>query len=593
MNFDIYIVLFTIILIIISLYKEIASPVAIFFLSVVVFCATGILSPHDVLEGFSNEQIAVIVLLLIIGNIIERTSVADLIFSQLFKRNSNYYGFLGRMIGYVSLSSAFFNNTPLVAMMMPFVHNWSKKKGIAPSKLLIPLSYAAILGGCATLVGTSTNLIVNGMAVQNGITEIGIFDFAYVGIPMIILGFLYLFFFSYRLLPDRKDAIDNFTEKSREYLAETVVMKNSYLIGKTVEEANLRNLKGLFLVEIRRGRHCIAPVSPSRILQAKDRLIFAGETDKVVDLLKEANGLTIPETGEIALQKRSNIIEVVISQNSNLVDIKVKKINFRSKYDAAIVAVHRNGEKLSGKIGDIYLNSGDVLLLLAGKNFVNQADEEVDFYYISNVNEIHNIKPKQRIVLMGGLMAAIALSAFNIFSLFKGLLVLLALIVIFRIATLKEIKRSIAFKIIAIDCMSLAVGQAMINSGAAQFLAEHILDIFRPFGVVGLLAGVYITTNILASYMTNVAAVSIIFPISLSLANQLLSAGHISSVIPFILIVAFGGAANFITPIGYQTNLMVYGSGSYSFKDFFKIGLPLAILYMITAVTVLSWVYDL
>lgn len=585
------VVLVVIVFIIISLYKEVFKPITTFLIAIGVFGVFKILSPKEMLEGFANEQIAVIILLLIIGSIIQKTSVVDLLFGYIFNRAKNYKGFLARMMLYVSSSSAFLNNTPLVAMMMPFVHGWCRKKNVAPSKLLIPLSYAAILGGSATLIGTSTNLLVNGMAIESGYDLINIFDFSYVGLPMIIIGFLYMLFWGHRLLPEKKDVLTSFSDYSREYLVEAKIENDSYLIGKTVKQANLRNLKGLFLVEIVRGMNRFSPVSPNRMLQAKDRLIFAGETDNIVDLIKSAKGLSLNYSNDLVLQERANVVEVIVSPNSLLVNKKVRKVNFRAKYDAAIIAVHRNGEKLSGKIGDIVLNAGDVLLLVTGKGFYMRSESENDFYYISTVNEIHNITRKNRIILLGGLVLAIMLSALKLISLFKALIVLLVLIIVSKIASLTEIRKAIDFNLIAIAGLALGLGKAMINTGTAEMIAGHVVSVMAPLGVIGILMGLYLITNLLASYMTNIAAVSIIFPISLSIGEHLLSTNQTDSLIPFILIVAYGAAANFISPIGYMTNIMVYGSGNYSFTDFFKVGLPLTLLHLIVTVAILIFVF--
>ncbi len=592
-HFDKIVVLVVVAFMVVSLYLELFKPIVTFIISIAFLGVTRILSPQDILDGFANEQIAVIILLLVIGNIVQKTKVVDLIFGYIFDRAKNYRGFLARMMLYVSGSSAFFNNTPLVAMMMPYVHSWSKQHGISPSKLLIPLSYAAILGGSATLIGTSTNLLVNGMAVENGIHEINIFDFTWVGAPMIIIGFLYMYFWGHKLLPSRQDVISKFQEKSRKYLIEAKIEYDSKLIGKTIERASLRNLKGLYLVELIRNRRLISPVSPGTVLKPNDRLIFAGETEHIIDLVKTSKGLSLNSSEDFILQERANLIEVVVPQNSYLINKKIKETDFRNKYDAAVVAVHRGGEKLTGRIGDIEISSGDVLLLVAGESFVARTEDNTDFYFISTVDEIHNISRQKRIILMGGLILAILLSAFKVISLFKALLVLLVIIILSNISRPSEIKRSLDLNLLAIAGMALGLGKAMINTGTAEMISNGILSVIAPLGAIGALAGVFIVTNLLASYMTNIAAVSILFPISYSLGLKLVESGQIESVIPFILIVAYGASANYITPIGYLTNIMVYGSGSYSFKDFFKVGLPLAIIHMIAAVSILSFVYNI
>ncbi|MDP6907940.1 MAG: SLC13 family permease, partial [Flavobacteriales bacterium] len=533
---------------------------------------------------FANEQLAVIILLLIISDIIRKTDVVDLVFNRLFKGTKTVSGFITRMVVFVAPSSAFFNNTPLVAMMMPYVYSWSKRHNTSPSKLLIPLSYAAILGGCMTLVGTSTNLIVNGMAVDAGFDSLGIFDFTWIGLPMLVVGAIYLSLFANRLLPSHKDAMDEFKEDWREYFVETEIEPNAPIIGKTVADAGLRNLSGNFLVEIVRESAIIKPVSPDHILRSGDKLIFTGEQDNIQEFKRHDLGLSLPK--ESHSEELSDVVEVVVSSNSWLVGKQVKNSDFRGKYDAAIVAIHRNGEKLSGKMGDVVIQAGDVLLLFAGRDFDIRSGGN-EFYVISKkINR--KVESRKAIMVILGVLLSVVISANTSMSLFSCLLLVLALSFFTKTLTASEIKRGININLMLIMAFGLALGKAMTNSGAAEFIATSVLRFAEPFGPVALLGMIFLVTNILASYMTNLAAVAIIFPISVGIAQSMQLPLE-----PFIMIVAFGGAANFITPIGYQTNLMVYGSGGYSFSDFMKIGLPLTILYILLGTGLMAWRYGL
>lgn len=586
MDLNTLIILLTIVFIVVFLYKEIFHPAMVFIIAISFLVVTGVITPKEALLGFSNEQIATIILLLIISKIIQKTKIIEYLFSKFLKNNIGYRNFLGRMMLSVSFSSSFLNNTPIVAMLIPYIYNWGKKKNISPSKLLIPLSYASILGGTVTLIGTSTNLVINGLTIESGLPSLHIFDFAYVGIPAVFLGIAYMIFIGHKLLPSRKEAISSFLEKKKEYLVETIIGENSSLIGKTVEKAKLRNLKGLFLVEIIRNNEKISPVSPSDILEKNDILIFAGEVNAVTDLITSDLGLVLPEACELEQYEKTEIVEAVIPYNSLLINKKVKDTDFRAKYDAAILAVHRNGEKLSGKIGEIVLKPGDLLLILAGKDFWKRVEDTTDIYIVSKVREIFNIDIKKGSLIFASFIGAIILSALKIVPLFTSLLILIAAFVIFRVATYSEIKRGLDLNLIIIAALSLAIGKAMVSTGVATQLADVINSIVSPFGIIGSLIGIYIITNILTEFITNVAAASITFPIALASANAL-------SVEPiaFILAVAYGASASFLTPIGYQTNLMVYGPGGYKFKDFIKVGLPLAFLYMILCISILKIIY--
>ena len=585
MYFEIIVVLIVLVFLVIGLYKEFFHPAALFLFGVTIFVVFGILTPKEALSGFSNEQIATIILLLLVSNTIQKVGIINFYFSKFLKETLSYKSFLKRMFLSVSTLSAFLNNTPIVALLIPYVYEWSRKRHISPSKLLIPLSFAAILGGTITLIGTSTNLLINGFLLENNLNPFELFDFAYVGIPATLIGFFYIYFLGNKLLPERKDILDSFLEKKKEYLVETVIKKGSPLIGKNIKEANLRNLKGLFLVEVIRKGKKISPVSPSEILEEDDILIFAGQTTSVVDLVSSFKGLSLPEAC-IVNEEKVDIVEVVISNNSSLINKKVRDTDFRAKYDAAIIGVHRNGEKLKGKIGEIVLRPGDLLLLVTGKDFWKRVEDTTDFYIISKVRELYNIDLKKGNLILAGFILIIILSALKIVPLFVGLLTFISVLVISKITTYAEIKKGIDVNLIIIAALSIAIGKAIVSSGMADFLALNLIKLFSPVGVIGALIGVYLLTNILTEFVTNVAAASIAFPVAISTAN------HLSlDYVPFVLAVAYGASASFLTPIGYQTNLMVYAVGNYRFKDFIIVGLPLSFIYGILCILILKLLY--
>lgn len=590
LTLDIVIVFIVILFILISLYTNFIGIAFTFIISVLVLGLAKILTPEEILHGFSNQHIHVILMLLLLSGIFQKTGTIEVLLDKIFHRVKTKKGFIGRMSIVVASFSAFLNNTPLVAVMMPYIYSWCKRTNNLPSKFLIPLSYATILGGCATLIGTFTNLIVNGMVndqhIFPNLRSLEIFDFVWVGVPMIIIGTLYLMAFSNRLLPKRSSIGDDVSSGHREYIIHAQVRNDSHLIGKTISEANLRNLKGLFLVELIRGDEIIPAVTPDVVLERGDILTFAGDTQTIIELINSSVGLSLPEIGMLVKKRHSDIVEIVVSHNSTLINKSVKQSNFRAKYDAAIISVFRNGEKISGKIGQVVIKAGDVLLLYAGTDFYTMAKDTHDFYFISKIKEFRKIENYKTLVLLGGLLAAIILSALKLVSLFIGLLVLIVASLLMGVAHPKEIAKNIDYNLGFIIALSLALGTAMEKTGAASLVAISFIKWFIPFGKIGVLFGIYLITTFLAAYITNKAAVAIIFPISLNMALNL----NLNPM-PFVLIVAYAAAANFMTPIGYQTNLMVYGPGKYRFTDFFKIGFPLTILYMVVTVCILSWRY--
>ena len=583
---SIILLLVTIVFLLSSLYLEWFKPTVSFFIAILVFIFGGILTPAEALHGFANEQLAVIILLLIISDIFKKSSITVVLFNRLFKRTKKLKSFQLVMMSVVATFSSFFNNTPLVAMMMPYVNNWGIKNNIAPSKLLIPLSYAAILGGCVTLVGTSTNLIVNGMAVEAGFESLSIFDFTTVGLPMLIVGMIYLLVFGDRFLPNTHKNDNNTDGNKREFFVEAQIKSDSKLIGQTVDSSGFRALEGLYLVEVIRNEVSFSPIAPNFVLNENDTLLFAGET-AALSQFKDGNlGLTLPKIVNRILGQESSTNEIIVSFNSFLIGKKVKDTNFRARYDAAIVAIHRNGERLKGKIGSVELRAGDVLLVLSGSSFHTRAKDNRAFYELSHTEEPKEINISKVTAVFVGLVISVLLAAFTSVSLLLCLSCVLLLGILLKIMPLNEIRKGLDFDLIILIAFGLAFGKAMINSGASIYLADAFLLLNQYLTPSLFLMLIFLITNILAAYITNKAAVAILLPISLSIASEL---GL--DPIPFILIVSFGAAANFITPIGYQTNLMVYGSGGYTFKDFMRIGWPLTFIYMVVSALILSALY--
>ncbi|MDA3892799.1 MAG: SLC13 family permease [Salinivirgaceae bacterium] len=576
-----------ILFIFISLYWDLIRPGFTFMLGITVLGIFRVLTPSEILAGLANEQIMVILLLLLLGDTFRQTSILDILFDRIFKNTRTYKSFIFKMFTIISPLSAFLNNTPLVALMMPYTHTWSKRHKTSVSKLLIPLSYAAILGGCMTLIGTSTNLIVSGLVADQKIVQnlapLNMFDFFWVGFPMLIIGFLYVFVFGNKLLPSNTDVIESFVTHQREYIVETIIKEGSPLHGKTIKEANLRNLQGLYLFRIYRNDNYLMAEPSETALKENDMLLFTGDPKAITQLLKKNPSIEIPSVGMFAKKNQTEIVEIVVSHNSMLCNKTLKAENFRAKYDATAIAIHRNGERIGGKIGTLQLKAGDTILLLTGADFSKLIAQTKDFYTISKPQEVKRLGKVRTGLLVGGSLLVILLAALKVTSLFMGLMVLFSVLIIAGITTPKKLGKGVDFQLGIIIAMALALGFAMMKTGVAESLAQIIIRVFQPFGSIGLLAGIYIITTLLAAFITNVAAVALLFPISLTLALDLNL-----PYLPFVLVVSFAAAANFMTPIGYQTNTMVYGPGGYKFRDYLKIGTPLTLIYMVVAITVLS-----
>jgi len=456
-----YFVVAILVAIVALLYSRKLSPSVIFLSAAAVLAFSGIISPSEALAGFGNEAIAAMLMLLILSQIIWRTGFVQWIFEVRLKPSNRYRVFLAQMMPFVGGSSAFMNNTPVVAMMIPFVSDWGNRHNIPASKLLMPLSWAAILGGMVTLIGTSTNMIVNSLVVGAGGKELSILDFTPVGLMLFAGGMGYVLLLGYKALPRRKSPSEKLAESPREYISNLIVEAGSELVGKTVESASLRSLKDLFLVEILRGDSVIAPVVPTEVLEAGDQLLLAGKISAVAELAAGRKGLSLAGKEDFPTAEKIHVVKVVVSPRSSFIGMKVKDSNFRGRFDAAILAVHRQGKRQEGKIGDMKLRSGDLLLLVTGEDFAGSTRDTEDFFVISMIKQIHNIDLKKSIFITASSFSCILLSIFGIVPLFNSLLALIAVFLVSKIVSSSELKQMINMDLLVIAAFALAVGKAV------------------------------------------------------------------------------------------------------------------------------------
>lgn len=587
--------------VLVSLYFEIVGTAFTFILAAVFLGLTGILTSSEILAGFSNEPMLLVIMLLLVGEVIRKTGAISGFFESMMNRAKTTHGFIFKVLTPMAGVSAFINNTPLVAIMIPFVQTWTRKMRVPPSKLMIPLSFGIILGGNITLIGTSNNLIVNSLVHDQKIlpdfTALNFFDFAWIGLPMMIIGMIYLWVLSDKLLPDREPAIDRFSTHQREYMVEAVIKPVSHLIGQSIVQSGLLNLKGLSLMEIRPllsstdpGEPSLASripsTDPTYFLAPGDTLIFTGNTNSITELIDHYDGIALQEIGMFAKKEHLEVVEVVVSHNSPLASKTVREIRFRQRYGAVVLGIHRNGEKLMEKTADIKIRPGDVILLLADAGIRDRTEESGDFYHLQQVRQIQKPGALKSVLILGGLILVIALSVVGLIKLIMGVAVYLMILLLTKIANPKEVFKSLDYNLGLIIVMTLALGTAMYKTGLAEKFAWSMIDLMRPFGLIGILSGLYLTTAILAAYVNNKAALTLVFPVALLTAHNL----NLNP-LPFALLIASASMGVFVTPHGYQTNLMVYGPGGYRFKDFLPIGLPLTVINMIVAIVVLYLVF--
>lgn len=579
-----FIVLTTVVLLIVALYSNKARPSVLFLIAVFVFLVFGILKPEDILKGLDNKQVLVIFLLLILSAGFKKEFGYGF-FNYLFNPNLRPKQFLLRLLLFVSSCSAFINNTPIVAFMIPYVKDWVDRKGLPASKFMIPLSFATILGGMITVVGTSTNLLLNGLIAESGLTLLSYKDFLFLGLIVTIFGLTYIYIVGYALLPDKKSAIKEIEENLNEYVVETVVEPSSILIGERIK-THLRNLKDIYLFEVVRNGKSIFPVSPEEVVQGSDRLYFSGRTGAIGQLVKDVKGLTLPNTSTLNKYRHHQCAEAVIPINSSLIGKKVRESNFRQRYNASIIALHRQGKRIAGPVGETILSAGDLLLLLGGdKMHSHQSD-----LFLLKRHDIQLVRRKKTFLNKIAPFAALTLLILGIARVVDLFIATsLAILVFVAIKTLRfnDFKKAFDFDLAVLLIASLAIGLALSKSGAAQWTATGVLRVSgtHPVAAISLLFAV---TLLITAVISNPATIAIVFPLAVSLANQL----HISTT-PVFVAIAFAASCDFMSPIGYQCNLMVYGPGNYSFIDFFKIGFPLTLLYTAACIVFISLYYNL
>ena len=475
--------------------------------------------------------------------------------------------------------SGFINNTPVVALLIPILKSKSKQQNWNVARYLMPLSFAAVAGGTITLIGTSTNLVLNGLMIENGIEGFKFWDFLIPGLAVTGAVLLTTFILAPLVLKKPEDAVSKGESSSRQYTTELKVIPGGTMEGKTVKSAGLRNLNDLFLAEIYRNGEFISPVTPKMTLQANDTLFFTGGLDHVNELLDLfPKGLkTVEEKFEV--DARRDLLEVIVPNNSDLVGRPLKQTNFRARYDAVIIGVQREGQPLHGKIGDIALQTGDLLLLSAGSNFTSRNERETSLITINQHKRTSSTtKGRERYFLPGLLMiisAALALKWSLLLSV--GLMLLLGIAC--GITHAEKLKREFNLELYILLILSVAFGSAIVEGGHAQYFIEQIA--LPPDASAGIVL-LFLLTLLLTNFMTNVSAVAIAFPIAAAMMQHY-NLGHLEVFLP----VAFGASGSFLTPSSYQTHLMVMGPGNYSNQDFLKMGLPVLVVYSAAALWVL------
>jgi len=544
---------------------------------------TGSLSPKDAFAGLASPSIITIALLLVVSQGVIETGLIQWIGPALFGRAKSPLVAQVRLMLPVAAISAFINNTPLVAMCIPVVQDFAKRTKIAPGKLFIPLTYAATLGGVCSLIGTSTNLVVNEMWTKSGQETFHLFDIAPVGVPVAIVGIAYIIIAGRWLLPET-GKVELASTDPRSYTVEMVVA-GAPIAGKSVEAANLRGLEGLYLAEVARGDEIIAPVEPTTLLQANDRLFFVGDVAAVVQLQK-LRGLA-PATNQVEKLGRDRfrrfLVEAVVSDASPLLGKTLRESRFRNVYGAVVIAISRNGARIENvKLGTVTLKEGDVLLLETKEAFMNAYGSSREFLLVRRIEDSepvrHERAPIAGMILLGVILTA-TIQPFG-FEMFHAALLGAGLMIATRCCTGAQARRALNVRMIFVIAGSIALGLALEKSGTAAYFAGQLVA-WSQGNMLATIACLYFATFVLTELLSNATAAALVFPIAMQAATA--ESGGFDPKYAAI-IVMIGASASFATPIGYQTNLMVQGPGGYRFSDYMKIGIPLGLLTGVVAV---------
>lgn len=595
MTFEIAFILGVILLAFILFVSEVFSLDVTALLILCLLFAAGYLTPGEAVSGFSNPAVIIIASLFILSRALQNTGILEYLVVRINKlaNKSKFLGLAAYLIT-IAFSSALVNNTAIVAIFIPVTIRLAHNHGISPSKVLIPLSYAAILGGTLTLIGTSTNLLVNSIYMEmGGLESLGMFEFSKFGIYTLCIGLVYVLWLAPKLLPSR--TITSSLTKSYHlggYLTEMKIKPDSPLIGKTCLERMINKNYDVMVLDIQRSKVLLSGNIRSTILKSGDILMVKGSLDNFLRMkeVEKVSLLTDEKLTQMELEHDDNIlVECLLTDKSDIVGKSLMQANFRQRFGSFVLAVRREGEILRKKIAHVILKAYDTLLIYGNRANISEMASSGDFIVLS---ELQVILKKQKFWWLGIIVIPIAVfvSALGLTSILKVVMIGTVILFIFKVITPNEAYQSIHWQVIVLIAALIPLGIVLQTSGTAQWIGLSIISLTK----IGpenwqphiLLALIYLITMILTEVSSNAATAIIMTPIAMAVTAQM---GLDSR--PFIFAICFAASASFITPVGYQTNLMVYGPGGYKFSDFIKVGFPLAIILWVLAIILIPRIW--
>jgi di/tricarboxylate transporter len=571
--------------VLILLVRELTSPAVTMVGAMVVVLVAGVVTPAEALAGFSNPAPVTVAALYILARGVEKTGALVPAVHRLLGTGRPMRVALVRLLAPVAAASAFLNNTPIVAMLLPTVRSWCQDHDLSPSKFLMPLSFAALLGGTITVIGTSTNIVVSGLLEETGQSPLGFFELGKVGLPITIGAFALLVMLAPVLLPDRASVREQVTRNRRSFLTDMRV--GPELDGVAVEDANLRNMPTVFLTSLVRDGELVAPVTPETVLRTGDRLRFVGEVHDV-DALPRIPGLSSTAQDHLGDLDPSDgrYFEAVVGQDSPLLGHTLAEADFRSTYQGVVMGIHRSGHLIGGKLGTVPLHVGDTLLVLSDHDFATRWRDRRDFLIIQDSGHVPPTTSRQAAIVGLVALGIVVAASTGLVPILQASLLGALVLVVTGVLTVSEARHAVDLDIVVLIASAFGLAAAATNSGLADAIAGGIVGALDVFGARGVLVGILVASIALTGLVTNNAAALLMFPIALSTAVSLDLDPR-----PFVVAVAIGASVDFLTPIGYQTNTMVYGPGGYRFSDYSRLGAPLtALVVLVVAVVVpLAW----
>lgn len=584
MSWEAWLTLAVLAIAVVALTREVLPPPATVLGAVIVLLVAGVLTPQQAFSGFSNPAPITVAALFVLARAVERTGALPPLVARVLREGRPQRTALGRLLVPTAAASAFLNNTTIVAMLAPQVTEWAERRGLSPSRYLMPLSFAAILGGAVTVIGTSTNIVVSGLLEAAGEAGLGMFEISRVGVPVALAGLALVLVLAPVVLPERRAARRELREEAREFVYGMVVEPGGPLDGQTVSGGGLRHLQGVYLVEIAREGETIAPVPPTTVLRGGDRLTFVGRADLVVDL-QATRGLVSAEQPHLSEldTPRHTFFEAVVGPGSPLLGKSLRDLDFRGRYQAAVIAIHRAGQRVRAKLGDVRPRVGDTLLLLADPDFAGRWYDRSEFLLVARLGGGLPAKGTRAWIVGVVALAVVGGAALGLLPILHAALLGAIALVVFGVLTPSEARHAVDLNVIVLIGAAFGLGAAIEVTGLAEAMAGGLVQSFGRLGPAGLLLGVVLATLVLTELITNNAAAILVFPVGMSAAAAVgLDARSCA------LAIAVAASASFLTPIGYQTNTMVYGPGGYRFGDYARLGAPLTLAVIATIVGILG-----